>query len=704
MNSPKNPGRRDFMVTTAAAGTGLLLAFALGSCGGFSPASAGGAFRPNGWLRITPEGRITILIDEAEMGQGVRTSLAMLLAEELEVRLDQVEVEQAPVDNALYGWQDTGGSTSIRNGWERLRRAGATAREMLIEAAARDWQVPAGECRAREGAVEHPASGRRAGYGELATVAAALSPPDGVSLKESAQFRLIGRSVKSLDAPDAVTGRTRYASDLKLPGMLTAIVVHSPVFGGSVRSIDSERTLQQPGVRRVLQIDEGVVVLADHFWAARQGARMLRVEWEYGANRNLDSAGIRDLFTRSADEFKTADPQLEKVLNGAVRRVEADYHIPFQAHATPEPMCCTVHIQGGVCDVWVPTQAPSRAQAEAARLVMSRMGYLLQKLKGKLLGRSFESVRIHNMQLGGGFGRRLEVDYVVEAVKIAKVVDAPVRLLWTREEDIQHGYYRPASLHRMRAALDEKGMPQAWHHLSVGAKGYRHIYYSVPNSAGETHMVDSPVPTGPWRSVGSSYNAFVIEGFIDELAAAAGQDPLNYRLALLQHVPRFRAVLELAAERAGWGGALPEGHHLGLAAHPGFGSLTAQVVELSADRDTGIRIHRIVCAIDCGMVVNPDTVAAQMEGGIIFGLTATLSGAITIRNGRVEQSNLHDFPLLRMGEVPPIEVHIMPSSEPPGGVGEPGVPPIAPAVVNALYAATGRRIRALPVRLEELFP
>ena len=703
MSALENPGRRDFLVTTAATGTGLLLAFALSSCSRLSSPKGNQGFRPNGWLQITSDGRITITIAEAEMGQGVRTSLAMLVAEELEVTLEQVEVEQAPVDNALYGWQYTGGSTSIREGWEPLRRAGAAARHMLIEAAARDWRVAAGECRARRGRVEHSASGRQAGYGELATAAAQLDPPGEVPLKKPSEFRLIGHPVKALGALQVVTGQTRYASDIKLPGMLTAIVVHCPVFGGKARSINSETALRVAGVRRVLEIEEGVVVLADHFWAAQQGARALRIEWDYGAAAGLDSAGIRKLFKSHADRFDSLDQELARALESAPRRLEVDYHVPFQAHAVPESICCTVHIHDGICEVWVPTQSPSDAQEVAARLSLSRPGYLLQKLKGKLLGRPFDAVRIHNMRLGGGFGRRLEVDYVVEAVKIAKLAQAPVRLLWPREEDIQHGYYRPASLHRMRAGLDQQGMPLAWHQLAVGAHGFSSPYYSIPARGGDTLKVDSGVPTGPWRSVSNSYNAFVIEGFIDELAAAAGRDPLDYRLALLQDEPRFRAVIELAAQKAGWGGRLPEGHHLGLAAHPGFGSLVAQVVELSADRETGIRIHRVVCVIDCGQVVNPDTVVAQMEGGIIFGLTATLTSSITISGGRVEQSNLHDFPLLRMGETPPIEVHIMPSSEPPGGVGEPGVPPIAPAVVNALYAATGKRIRDLPVRPQELF-
>ncbi|HFC54080.1 MAG TPA: xanthine dehydrogenase family protein molybdopterin-binding subunit [Gammaproteobacteria bacterium] len=703
MSTLQNPGRRSFMVTTAAAGSGLLLAFALGSCGGASSPNGRNGFRPNGWLRITPGGRIIITVAEAEMGQGVHTSLAMLVAEELEVTMEQVEVEQAPVDNRLYGWQYTGGSTSVREGWEPMRRAGATARQMLIEAAARRWQVPPGECRARLGVVEHPASGKRATYGELASAAAQLDPPSQVSLKDPARFRLIGRATGEVEAVPVVTGRLRYASDLKLPGMLTAVVVHCPVFGGGVRSVASEAALQVAGVRRVLEIEEGVVVLAEHFWAAQQGARALRIEWDYGAAAGLDSAGIRKLFQSHADRFDSLDQELARALESAPRRLEVDYHIPFQAHAVPESICCTVHIHDGICEVWVPTQSPSEAQEVAARLSLSRPGYLLQKLKGKLLGRPFDAVRIHNMRLGGGFGRRLEVDYVVEAVKIAKLAQAPVRLLWPREEEIQHGYYRPASLHRMRAGLDQQGMPLAWHQLAVGAGGFRSPYYSIPAKGGDTLKLESGVPTGSWRSVGSSYNAFVIEGFVDELAAAAGRDPLDYRLALLEDEPRFRAVIELAAEKAGWGGRLPEGHHLGLAAHPGFGSLVAQVVELSADRERGIRIHRIVCAIDCGQVVNPDTVKAQMEGGIIFGLTATLAGAITIRNGRVEQSNLHDFPLLRMGEVPPIDVYIVPSSAPPGGVGEPGVPPIAPAVGNALYAATGKRIRELPVKPEELF-
>ncbi len=699
-----NPGRREFLASTAAAGAGLLLAFSLGSCVRAGSPGGNGGFQPNGWLRITPDNRITVLVDEAEMGQGVHTALPMLVAEELEVELSAVRVEQAPVENAVYGWQYTGGSTSVREGWERFRRAGAVAREMLLAAAAQRWGVPVRECRAVNGEVVHEPSGRRAVYGELATTAAGVPVPERITLKESGAFRIIGKSLPRVDGEKALSGRAIYGIDVQLPNLLTATIVHPPVFGARAQKVDAERALSSPGVRKVVQIDNGVAVVADHFWAAKKGAELLDIQWDLGTYADLSSEGIWQLFAGEADSHASkADERLSAVWKEGVRRHEAEYRLPFQAHAAMEPMCCTVHIHDGICEVWVPSQSPSDAQIIAGRFSMSRMEYLAQRLKGKLLGRSFESVRVHNTLLGGGFGRRLESDYVAEAVQIAKAVDAPIKLIWTREEDIRHDFFRPASLHRMTAGVDDKGMPVAWHQLAIGASAYGSPYYRIPVSGADTVEVETGVPTGPWRSVSHSWNAFVIEGFIDELAVAAGKDPLAYRLELLEDNPRLKAVVERAADEAGWGRKLPDGHSMGIAAHPGFGSYVAQVVELSASREQGIHIHRVVCVIDCGRVINPDMVVAQMEGGIIFGLTATLTSAITIRKGGVEQSNYWDFPILKIGETPPIEVHIVPSEEEPGGVGEPGVPPIAPAVVNALHAATGKRIRQLPVKLEELF-
>ncbi len=705
MNITYNPGRREFLATTAAAGAGLLLAFSLTSCvRAGSSGGGGGGFRPNGWLRITPDNRITVLVDEAEMGQGVHTALPMLVAEELEVDLEAIQVEQAPVDNALYGWQYTGGSTSVREGWERFRRAGAVAREMLLAAAAQSWGVPKGECSAVAGAVVHKASGRRVTYGELATVAAGMPVPEHVALKEPRAFRVIGRSLRRVDGEKALNGSATFGIDVQLPNLLTATIVHPPVFGAKVKKMDTAKALTSPGVHKVVEIDAGVAVIAEHFWAAKKGAELLDIQWDPGPLADLSSESILQRFTEEAERHANrAEEQLATVMKEGVQRFEAEYLVPFQAHAALEPMCCTVHIHDGICDVWVPSQSPSDAQIIAGRFSMSRVEYLAQRLKGKLLGRSFESVRVHNTLLGGGFGRRLESDYVAEAVQIAKAVDAPVKLIWTREEDIRHDFFRPASLHRMTAGIDDKGLPVGWHQLAVGVSAYGSPYYRIPVSGADSVELDTGVPTGPWRSVSHSWNAFVIEGFIDELAANAGRDPVEYRLQLLAEEPRLQAVVKMVAEKAGWGGPLPEGHYQGIAAHPGFGSYVAQVVELSVDRESGIRIHRIVCVIDCGMVVNPDMVVAQMEGGIIFGLTATLISAITINGGRAEQSNYWDFPILKMGETPPIEVHIVPSDESPGGVGEPGVPPIAPAVVNALYAATGKRIRKLPVKLGDLF-
>ncbi len=701
-----NPDRRDFLTTTtAAAGAGLILAFSLTSCIRSVPSSGGGSggFRPSGWLRITPDNRITVIVDEAEMGQGVHTSLPMLVAEELEADFSVIEVEQAPVDNAVYGWQYTGGSTSVREGWERFRQAGAVAREMLMAAAAQNWQVPVSECRAQQGEIVHTASERRASYGELATAAAGMPIPQSVTLKEPDDFRLIGKSLPRVDAMDALDGTAVYGMDVKLPNLLTATIIHCPVFGGKAQAVDSKKAMAVAGVRHVVEIDAGVAVVAEHFWAAKKGADALDIQWDFGPHADISSQSIQQLFSKRADGHTGVGQEISAALAGAAQRVEAEYHVPYQAHAALEPMCCTVHIHDGICEVWVPSQSPSGAQITAGRFSLSRVEYLLQRAKGKLLGRSFESIHVYNTLLGGGFGRRLESDYVAEAVQIAKAVDAPVKLIWTREQDIQHDYYRPASLHRMTAGLDEQGVPVAWHQLAVGASDFGSPYYEIPASGGSTVEVDTGVPTGPWRSVSHSWNAFVVEGFIDELASLAGKDPVAYRVQLLERQPRLKAVVEMVAEKAGWGGALPRGHYQGIAAHPGFGSYVAQVVELSVDKNEGIRIHRIVCVIDCGQVINPDMVVQQMEGGIIFGLTATLTSAVTIREGRTEQSNFYDFPIMRIGDTPPIEVYIMPSSESPGGVGEPGVPPIAPAVLNALYAATKVRVRKLPVRVDDLF-
>ena len=693
-----NPGRREFLATTAAAGAGLILAFSVTSCARSRPRKGGGdGFHPNGWLQITPDDRITVFVDEAEMGQGVHTALPMLVAEELEVDLDMITVAQAPVDNAVYGWQYTGGSTSVREGWMRFRQAGAVAREMLRAAAAASWKVPVGECRARQGVIVHAPSKRHATYGQLSGAAAGMPVPSSVTLKEPGEFQVIGRSLPRVGGVDALTGRAVYGIDIELPGLLTATVVHPPVFGGSVRRVDSTKALAIPGVRRVVEIDAGVAVVADHFWAAKKGADALDIEWESGPHAQLSSEAIKKSFAEQAD----AAP-VPATITEAERIIEARYHVPYQAHAALEPMCCTVHIHDGICEVWVPSQNPSDAQMVAGRFSLSRFDYLLQRVKGKLLGRSFDSIRIYNTLIGGGFGRRLESDYVVEAVQIAKAVDGPVKLIWSREEDIRHDFYRPASLHRMSAGIDKQGRLVAWHQLAIGASAYGPPYYAIPESGSDTIELDTGVPTGPWRSVSHSWNAYVIEGFIDELAAAVGKDPVAYRLSLLEGQPRLKAVIELAAEKAGWGGSLPAGHYQGIAAHPGFGSYVAQVVELSVEPEQGIRIHRVVCVIDCGQVVNPDMVVAQMEGGIIFGLTAALISSISIRDGRTEQSNYWDFPILRMGETPHIDVYIVPSSEAPGGVGEPGVPPVAPAVLNALYAATGVRLRKLPVGIEDL--
>ena len=711
--------RRAFLQAGAAVWGGLLIGCYVPG----APRLAGAAttrkvFAPNAFVRIGSDGAATIIVGKSEMGQGVYTSLPMLVAEELEADWRRIRVESAPVDPAynhpLVGMQFTGGSQSVRSSWEQLRKAGAAARVLLIAAAAKTWQVDPGDLRAVNGTVVHGQSGRRLGYGALAEAAARLAPPKDVRLKDPKEFQVIGKPTRRLDAPEKVNGKGQFGLDVTLPGMLTAVVARPPVFGGKALNVRDSKARAIPGVKAVVQIPSGVAVVATGFWPARQGRDALEIQWDDGPNAALSTTGLREQYAglaRTPGTVARKDGDATATLSQAARQVSAEYEVPYLAHATMEPLNCVVNLKPGGCEIWTGTQFQTVDRAAAAAAA----------------GLKPEQVKLHTMLLGGGFGRRANPasDFVVEGVHVAKAVRAPVKVVWTREDDLRGGYYRPMWHDRIAAGLDGAGNPIAWTHTIVGqsilagtpferamvkdgidgssVEGASDLPYAIPNVLVDLHTPRIGVPVLWWRSVGHSHTAFVVESFLDEVAHAAGKDPLELRRALLGRHPRHRGVLELAAARAGWGAPLPAGRGRGIAVHESFGSVVAQVAEVSV-QEGRLRVHRVVCAIDCGMVVNPETIEAQMESGIAFGLSAALYGAITLKDGRIEQSNFHDYPVLRMNEMPVIEVHVAPSTEALGGVGEPGVPPIAPAVANALFAASGRRVRRLPIGPDELKP
>jgi CO/xanthine dehydrogenase Mo-binding subunit len=687
--------RRDFIKLGAAAGTGLLLGVRI-------PERHAGIrttpFQPNAFLRIDPSGEVTIWLARSDMGQGVRTSLPMIIADELDADWSRVRVVQADAHPEKYGRMMTVGSTSVRGGaWMPLRRAGASAREMLVSAAAARWRVPHAECDTADGRVLHAPSGRSAGYGELAEAAAALPLPDNPRLKQPRQFKLIGTRVKLLDTRDKITGRAVYGTDVRVPGMLYATVVHPPVFGSRVGSVDPAAARAVPGVRHVVEISQGIAVVGDNTWAALKGAAALRVTW---ADTSFTSSSP-DIFAEFAR--LAANPGADARRDGdagaaiaaASRRVEAVYEAPYLAHATMEPMNCTADVRSDRCEIWVPTQNPQGTQSAAARLANLPV----------------DAVTVHVTYLGCGWGRRSRTDFVQDAVETSMKVGAPVQVQWTREEDMQHDFYRPAAHVRLAAALDERGRPSAlWARVvAQGISGGRgnvdgpavaglaDMHYAIPNVHVEYVRPTLPVPVGYWRSVGPSQNTFVLESFVDEMAHAAGRDPLEFRLEMLRDEPRLRHVLEMAAERAGWGKPLPQGRARGIAVVEDKGGRVAEVAEVSLENGR-IRVHKVSCAADCGQIIHPGIVEAQMSGSIVAGLTAAFYGEITIEKGRVKQGNFNDYGMLRMREMPEIDVHIVMNGEEPGGVGEPGVPPIAPAVANALFVLTGKRIRRLPLR------
>jgi len=705
-------GRRNFLKASAAFGGGLILSVALPSVLGSASAQAGASsrFAPNAFIGIDRQGVVTLVMPMVEMGQGTYTSLAMLLAEELEVGLDQVKLEHAPPNDALYAnallhIQTTGLSASIRAFWTPLRQAGAVARTLLIAAAANQWRVDPAICRARHGAVS--AGSRSLSYGQLVDEAAALPVPvlGSIALKDPKDFILIGTPAKRLDAPDKVNGRAKFGIDTKQPGMKVAAIAISPVFGGNPKSLDEAAARAVKGVRQVVRIDEAVAVVADHMGAARKGLAAAAIQWDDGPNANLSSADIvRQLEEASKQPGVVArnEGDAEKALAGAAQRLDATYQLPFLAHAAMEPMNCTVHVRKDGCDIWVGTQAPTLTQAVVAQLT----------------GLPNEAVKIHNHLLGGGFGRRLEPDGTVLAVKIAQQVDGPVKVVWSREEDIQHDMYRPYYYDRLSAGLDAQGKPVAWTHRVSGSsvlaryapplfkngldpdavEGAAEPPYAFPNIHVDYVRVEPRgIPTAFWRGVGPTHNVFVVESFMDELAHAAKQDPVAYRKTLIGHNPRALAVLTLAAEKAGWGGPLPSRRGRGVSVQFAFGSYLAQVAEVAVAANGSLKIHRIVCAVDCGMVINPDTIEAQVQGGTLFGLTSALYGAITLKDGRVEQGNFDTYRPLRIDEAPVVETHLVRSSEAPGGIGETATAAVGPAVANAIFAATAKRIRTLPI-------
>jgi isoquinoline 1-oxidoreductase beta subunit len=702
--------RRRFLQTGTAAGGALILGMHLPFARDAAQAAGADAFAPNAFIRIGGDGQIVLTMPYVEMGQGTYTSIPMLIAEELEVDLKQVRLEHAPPNEKLYanpllGVQATGNSNAMRGAWKPLRQAGATARTMLVAAAAKKWNVEPASCRAQHGEVIHEPSGRTAKYGDLAADAARLPVPQNVPLKEPRDFKLIGTPAKRLDAPAKVNGSAVYGIDVRPPGVKIATLAQSPVFGGRVKTVDDAAARAINGVRQIVRLDDAVAVVADHMGAAKKGLEALKIEWDDGPHAKLtmgDIAAELEQATLKPGAVAQNIGDVAGAMANAVTKVEAIYQVPFLAHATMEPMNCTVHFRKDECEIWIGNQAMARVQTRAA----------------KVAGLPPEKVIVHNHLIGGGFGRRLESDGAERAVQIAQHVDGPVKVVWTREEDIQHDMYRPYWFDRLSAGLDHDGKPVAWNHRFAGSSviarwlppGFKNgldpdstegaidLVYDLPNFHVEYVRAEPPgIPTAFWRSVGPSHNVFVVESFIDELAAAAGQDAVAYRRALLDKTPRAKAVLDLAAQNAGWGGPLPKGRGRGVSLQNAFGSTMAHVAEVEVAQDGTVRVRRVTCAVDCGTVVNPDTVQAQIQSGIIFGATAALYGEITLKDGRVEQTNFDTYQVLRIDEAPAIDVHIVKSSEPPGGMGETGTSAIVPAVANAIFAATGRRLRKMPV-------
>jgi isoquinoline 1-oxidoreductase beta subunit len=672
------------------------------------PDDISGKFAPNAFIRINPQGVTTLVMPQTEMGQGIYTAVAMILAEELDANYAAVVLEHAPANEKLYanpafGIQATGGSTSVRAFWKPLRAAGATARAMLVQAAAKQWQVDPSSCSTANGEVIHAESGRKLGYGALADAAGNETPPKDVPVKDPKNFVLIGKPLKRFDTPDKVNGKTIYGIDAMLPGMKFATLAQSPVFGGKVGKVDDSAARKLPGVQKVIVLDDLVAVVGDHMWAAKKGLEALDVTWNEGAGAQISSKDIWENLRAASEKdgaVARSDGDIAKGL-ATGEKFEAAYELPFLAHATMEPMNATVHFKGDSCEIWTGTQIMARVQSEAA----------------KAAGLPVEKVIVNQHLIGGGFGRRLEPDMVVAAVRIAKQVDGPVKVVWTREEDIQHDVYRPVYRDTISATLSD-GKIAAWKYRIAGAAiiarwlppafqkgvdidavdGAADMPYDIPNVHVDYVRAEPPaVPTGFWRGVGPNNNVFAIECFMDELARKAGKDPVEFRRSMLGKNPRLLAAVNLAAEKSNWGQPLPPRVGRGICAQPSFASFIATVVEAEVDERGEVHLRRVTSAVDTGIAVNPDTIVAQLEGGLIFGLTAALYGEITIEKGRVQQSNFNDYRMLRIDQAPKIEVHLIKSGEAPGGIGETGVTASAPALRNAIYAATGVALRRLPI-------
>ena len=698
--------RREFVGAGIAAGAGLVIGFYLPH----GNESAKKSFSPNAYLRITPDNKVTIVVARSEMGQGVRTALPMILAEELEADWKQIEVEQAGA-STLFGDQTTGGSASIRTTWDPMRKAGAAAREMLISAAALTWSVPRSGCTAENSHIKHAVSNRTLSYGDLAAKASTLPIPTDVPLKQSKDYKIVGQRLARLDTPDKVKGDAVFGIDFRLPGMKYAVLSRCPTIGGKVSGFDDKESKKISGVTYVGKIgDSAVAVVADSVWGAMEGRRVLNVTWDDGPNKDLNTAGVMASFKQAASKKGVNMYAAGEPAKVSGRHISAEYTLPFMAHAPMEPGNCTAHFQGTKCELWAPTQVPQDCRDSVATAI----------------GLDPDQVRVNVTLMGGGFGRRLEHDYAVEAALVSKAINAPVKVIWTREDDMRFSTYRPASLHQLSATLDGSGFPIALTHRIIapsisGQKGQpvpngvdpdlpdeAGPVYGLPNYNIEYVLAETPVPLGWMRSVYALQAAFALESFIDELAVAAGKDPLQYRLHLLAkdqdlpyftttwHTARFRAALQLAAEKSAWDKPLPAGHYRGVACFGCFASYMAEVVEITMENGQP-RVHRVVAVVDCGQVVNPAILEQQIQGGIVYGLANALRAKITIDKGRVVQGNFDDYAPLRMEETPAVEVYAVPSQELPTGIGEPSVPPIAPALCNAIYSATKKRIRALPI-------